>query len=288
MPNVISTTTIDVTINIVYNGLNRTWIAHIPAGALQGCAVMCLFHGGTGTGPKFKASMNMDPIADSEKFVTLYPTAINGNWTDGRISTSDGPDDIAFLKQMIWYMYQHYGTSDTKAFGTGISNGGIFLHWVMANAPNVFLGIAPVAGNIPNTYSAICTNSKPILMFNGTADTLDPFNGGVGGDGQGAGTDTMMSSYNSIAKYASNCKAKIFTDTDLPVIVADGTSITKRDWTGGSVAPVTLYVINNGGHTWPGGKNKGTTQPIVGKCTANLDASQVMVDAFKPFGLAAI
>lgn len=288
MTTVITNTTQDVTVNVTVDGISRTFIAHIPAGAVQGCGVLVMFHGGSGSGPTFKSSMNMDPIANAEKFVVLYPSAVDGNWTDGRIATQGGPDDIKFLKQMIWYMYQHYGTSNTTVFGAGISNGAIFLHWVVANNPNIFLGIAPVAGNIPDTYSTICTNSKVIVQFQGVDDPLMPFLGGAGGGAFGGGTDTMMSSYATIAKYATNCKAKPYKETSLPIVVADGTSVVKREYPGGTVSPVILYVIAGGGHTWPGGKNKGTTQPIVGKCSANIDASQTIVDVFRKFGLSTV
>jgi polyhydroxybutyrate depolymerase len=288
MTNVITSTTISTTINITVGGVARSFIAYIPAGTLQDCGVLVMLHGGSGSGPTFKSSMNMDPIAKTNKFVVLWPTAIDGNWTDGRIATQGGPDDIKFIRQMITYMNTTYGTSATKVFGSGISNGAIFLHWVVANNPGVFLGIAPVAGNIPDTFSALCTHNTPVIMFNGTADPLMPFAGGVGGGAFGNSTDTMMSSYNSIAKYATLNKAKAFIETILPIIVADGTTVTKREYPGGTVAPTILYVITGGGHTWPGGPNAGTTQPVVGKVTSQINASQTIVDTFKPLGLSTI
>lgn len=288
MAIVISSTTIDVTINLTYDGLARTFIAHIPTGVTQDCGVLVMFHGGSGSGPTFKSSMNMDPISNAEKFVTLWPSAVGGNWTDGRVATQGGPDDIAFIKQIIWYMYQHYGTSNTKVFGAGISNGAIFLHWVVANAPHVFLGIAPIAGNIPDTFSTITTNSIPIVQFAGTVDPLMPFNGGVGGGAFSGGTDTMMSAYATIAKYATNTKAKPYIETALPIAVVDGTSVVKREYPGGVTSPTILYIITGGGHTWPGGTNKGTTQPIVGKVTSQVDASQTLVSVFRQYGLSNI
>lgn len=285
MVKVITSTTIDTTITQSINGVERTFIAYIPARCLQGCGVMIMFHGGGGDAISFRDSMTIDSIAKQEKFVVLYPNGIDGNWNDGRTAVADGPDDIAFIKQIIWYMYQHYGTSNNNVFGSGISNGAMLLHWVMAKAPNVFAGIAPVAGNIPSVYLDLCTNSKPIVQFHGTLDPLNPFNGGPGGFG-GDGED-ISSSYTTIAKYATNTKAKPYKETNIPTAVEDGTSVVKRTYPGGSTFPTILYIINNGGHTWPGGKNKGTSQPIVGKCTSQIDATQIIVNVFRQHGLSA-
>lgn len=282
MATPVTTTTINKTVNVTVGTLTRSFIIHVPAGTLPDAGVLLLLHGGGGVASNFQTDVNMDVLANQYKFVTIYPNAVDGNWTDGRTSTQDGPDDIAFIKKAISWSKNNYQTSNVKVFATGISNGGIFCHWLVNMAPTVVLGIAPVAANIPANYIANCINSKPIIMFNGTADNLMLFNGGIPTVVPDA-TDAMSSSYASIAKYAANAKAVTFTDTPLPNLSNDGTSVSVREYTGGVVTPITLYVITNGGHTWPDGT--GTPPPVAGKITRDINANKIMTTMFKKYGL---
>ena len=67
--------------------------------------------------------------------------------------------------------------------------------------------------------------------------------------------------------------------TELANKTDDGTSIKKRVYgPGKDGAEVVLYIVENGGHTWPG---MDTTLPILGKTTMNISANDLMWEFFK-------
>jgi polyhydroxybutyrate depolymerase len=65
---------------------------------------------------------------------------------------------------------------------------------------------------------------------------------------------------------------------EFPVLVEDGTKIRSETYTGAqNSSEVALYVIEGGGHTWPGRK---PTLLFLGKSTQNLNANDVIWDFF--------
>ncbi len=115
----------------------------------------------------------------------------------------------------------------------------------------------------------------PIMAFAGTADPVVPFNGGkvqCCGGGVVAGAAAAMASWAA----HNRCAAK-FEDVKL------GSEVTRRTWP--HCAPgssVTLYIIEGGGHTWPG------SIPIarLGMTTGQIDATATIWRFFQANPLA--
>jgi poly(3-hydroxybutyrate) depolymerase len=82
-----------------------------------------------------------------------------------------------------------------------------------------------------------------------------------------------------VAAPANHCTLSPISDT-LPTLVDDGTSVEKITYPDCPVGvPVVAYLVHSSGHTWP------PLEPqlgISGQPTANLDATQVIVDFFLP------
>ena len=119
------------------------------------------------------------------------------------------------------------------------------------------------------------TRPVPIMGFAGTADPVVPFNGGkvnCCGGGQVAGASPSMTSW---AKF-DKCSAT-FRDDEL------SREVTRRTWSGcapGSAA--VFYIVNGGGHTWPGSISIAT----LGKTTNQIDASATIWKFFQAHPLA--
>ena len=68
---------------------------------------------------------------------------------------------------------------------------------------------------------------------------------------------------------------------NLPEHTDDGTTVRREVYRGGKQGTeVVVYVIEGGGHTWPGGPQY-LPAFLVGKANRNLDATQVIWDFFK-------
>src|ERR1700704_3298743 len=72
--------------HILVNGIHRDYIVHLPSGnkTTAGLPVVLIFHGGGGNALQMQRYMDIDDVADKEKFITVYPQGIKGAWNDGR------------------------------------------------------------------------------------------------------------------------------------------------------------------------------------------------------------
>ena len=294
------------TITITSGGLQRTFIVHIPPTPKSTPGAVLIFHGGSGN-PAAASQMQgltlMDTVADREGFYSVYPQALNGHWTDGRISTAGGANDVQFVKDIAAYLTRTYKVSSTKIFSAGISNGGIMQYQLACTAPGLIRAIAPVAADMTLAMQSTCHPTKftPVIMFSGTADQYMPYGGGfpVVNTGQTAvvatvpknstfsstvTSDEFASAAATAASFAAMSVCKSSTSTDLPDKAVDGTTVTKTVYNScASGGGTYLYTIINGGHTWPGGTNVGTTG--MGLSTSDISANEEMVAFFKLFGL---
>src|ERR1041384_2491365 len=68
------------TLNLKVAGANRTAILYVPSGGLSKPALVFMLHGLGGDGPGMRSSTQMDKVADREKFLVAYPSAVGGTW----------------------------------------------------------------------------------------------------------------------------------------------------------------------------------------------------------------
>lgn len=278
---------------ISVGGLQRIFYLHVPTGLGARPGAVLVFHGGGGgTGEAMLERNPMVGQADAGKFIAVFPEAYDGNWTDGRIATQSGPDDVAYVRALVAYLTQTYGVDPGRVFATGISNGGIFTHKLACDAPGLIRAIAPVAGNMPDALLPVCNPGRgtPVMMFNGTADPFMPYAGGLPENRRmieraqgGPLTDTMASSEATAAFWARINGCGGASTRDLANVSDDGTTVTEFNYSCGS-NDVLLYRINGGGHTWPG-----TTVRIAarlnGPTSMDIDATGTMVAFFRTYGL---
>ncbi len=182
--------------SIVVDGRTRSYRLHIPAG-LAGTTpapIVLVLHGGGGNGRGMERLTGFSRLADRERFIVVYPDAVDGNWVDGRVGMRTeahrkGIDDVAFIAALLDEVARRRPIDAKRVFATGISNGGIFSHYLAANLADRIVAIAPVAGGLADPFYRAFAPSQPVSVFilQGTADPLMPFDGGAvawGGRGQ--------------------------------------------------------------------------------------------------------
>lgn len=278
------------TITISVNGQSRNFIVAAPASGRASSAVI-VFHGGGGTAERTFSNNPITDLAPAMGALAVFPNAIDNNWTDGRITTSGGPDDVAFVRAMIAELSARYGVDPDRVFGTGISNGAMFTHKLACDAPGLMRAIAPVAGNMSEALLAQCNPSSgtPVMIFNGTEDPLMPYNGGrpeldemLRNTGNTAGQDQIVSTVGTADFWATRNGCGAPTETALPDTANDGTSVTRITYAC-SGNEVILYRIEGGGHTWPG--SSGNAPRFAGPTSEEIDASRTMLEFFGRYGL---
>src|ERR1700758_3233353 len=260
-------------------GMDRTYTLHAPPGDPVGLVLN--LHGGGGTGIGQQGLTDFDSVADANNLVVVYPDGYDKSWADGRgASPADRHhiDDVGFLVALANKLKSDYNIAPGHIFATGMSNGGFMTNRLACDRADVFAAIAPVAGTLGAAVA--CNPSRPVsvLEAHGTADPLVPFNGG---DVRGRGGVSHSVSANAMVgkwRTADGCQGDP-TEQVLPN-VGDGTVVHRYDSTACAASTeVVFYQIDNGGHTWPGGKQY-LPQAIIGRTSRALDASEVIATFF--------
>lgn len=233
-------------------GGERSFRVHVPPGydSQRPTPVVMMFHGGGGSGEQFQLrSSKMDPIADREGFITVYPdgTGTIHSWNAGDCcgnAQRREADDVGFVAQLIDHLSQKLCVDRRRVFASGMSNGGMLSHRLACELSDRIAAVAPVASAMVFPACAP-TRPIPLLQIHGTADGHVPWEGG---EGCGISGVTMPSIDDTLSGWrARNGCAESSSET-----FAEGD--TRCAVYTGCAAPVELCTIEGGGHSWPGGE----------------------------------
>jgi polyhydroxybutyrate depolymerase len=260
-------------------GMDRTYTLHVPPGVPVGLVLS--LHGGGGTGTGQQGLTDFDTVADAHNLLVVYPDGYDKSWADGRgASPADRHhvDDVGFLVGLAGKLQNDYGIAIGHVFVTGMSNGAFMANRLACDRADVFAAIAPVAGTLG--VGVTCNPSRPVSVWeaHGTADPMVHFNGGDvrgrGGVSRSIPATSMVNKWRTV----DGCQGDPSVEA-LPN-VGDGTVVHRFDSTACAASTeVVFYQIDNGGHTWPGGKQY-LPKPIIGSTTRALDASEAIAQFF--------
>jgi polyhydroxybutyrate depolymerase len=279
---------LEKTISLNVDGNDRSMIIYLPSGYNKAGKIPMILsiHGGGGTPLSMVDLANFRIIAEREKFAIVYPAGIQNNWNDGRPTTPNqlGINDVNFFSSICDYMIANFSVDAGRIYATGISNGGFMSSRLACELSNKIAAIASVAASMEaTTIAPNCKPSRsvPVLYIQGTLDPLVPFLGGVGTAGAGG---TILSHAQVIDKWMTlNTCGTIPAITDIPDTAGDGTTIRQRVFVNAANGvEVVSYVVNNGGHTWPLGKEY-LPESIIGKTSKNLNACEAIWTFFKKY-----
>ncbi|MEI2700553.1 MAG: PHB depolymerase family esterase [Microthrixaceae bacterium] len=222
-----------------------------------------LIEGMVGTHP-FATQFSATAVA--EGFAVVFPIGSNGgfNWD---VSLSEGNPDLRYIDALLEHLGDTMCVDRSRVYVTGLSNGAALTSMLMCMRPNTFAAAAPVAGIL-----AMCAPTGrrvPFVTFHGTADAILPY-------ALFAATPRVMAS-----RYGCDDSPVVETLHPDPDPVTRG-SITRTTWdctSAGSAAE--SYVIDRGGHSWPGSEFFGWVSGIVGPTATSLDATPVIWEFFR-------
>jgi polyhydroxybutyrate depolymerase len=270
----------DHTGSLVIGGLTRTYLLHVPDNysRLNPAPLLLALHGRLGDGKGMAMLTHLSQVADQHGFIVVCPDGFQRGWADGRgATTADkaGVDDVAFLSTLIATLSAAYAIDAQRIYVTGISNDGYMAQRLGCDLSAKIAAIAVDAATFPVDLADHCAPSHllPVLLFNGTADPLVLYQGGVVAGDRGE----AFSAQQTAARWAAlaTC-APTPTSASVPTMVNDGTSVSYVTYTDcARNAQVQCYTIDRGGHTWPGALQY-VPASVVGETMRNLDASQIL------------
>ena len=174
---------------ITVDGRERTYRAVVPRDLPPKAPLLIVFHGSNqdSQGMREATGYGFDRLAEKEGFIAVYPDGYGGNWNDCRTAAeyparSENIDDNGLVRGLIARFRDTHGIDPSRVFAAGYSNGGQMVFRLAAEMPNRFAGLAAVAATQPTPDNFACEASGrpvPMLLVNGTADPIVPYNGGV-------------------------------------------------------------------------------------------------------------
>jgi polyhydroxybutyrate depolymerase len=246
------------------DGRERSYLLYTPE-AVRGNrdlkALVLVFHGGGGTarGIAREVGSSLHSLADRDVFFVAYPDAVDKTWDFGAGEISNAlevrTDDRAFFAAIMDELTATQAIDGQRIFATGISRGGQASYFVACAFPERIRAIAPVAMPMPKFMTDLCPDARGIgvAIINGTEDPLVPYDGGqirVGRRERGEvlSTDTTIVFWRSRNQCAEEPTSQTVIDP-----VSDRMQVQLARWDDCELAPVLLYRIEGGGHTWPSG-----------------------------------
>jgi polyhydroxybutyrate depolymerase len=262
-----------------FGGLNRTYTVHVPPGPPVGLVLS--LHGGGGTGTGQQGLTDFDAVADASNLLVVYPDGYDKSWADGRgAAPADRRhlDDVGFLVALVSKLQIDFGVPHGHVFATGMSNGGFMSNRLACDHADVFAAIAPISGTLGPSVG--CEPSRPVsvLFAHGTTDPVVPFDGGnVRGRG-GLSHSISAKGLVNMWRVADACQGE--PEAQVLPDVGDGNLVRRFASTRCAAGTeVLFYQIDNGGHTWPGGKQY-LPKVVIGATTRAFDGSQAIAQFF--------
>jgi len=254
-----------------HDNLTRTFAYYMPPNLPDTpVPLVLLLHGGGQNGHNtwaFEAGQRWKTLADEHQFIVLLPEGQpdpndpdNHHWNDCRTGVTSPDltttaDDVGFILALIEWAETTFNIDTQRIYATGASNGGMMTYRLGSEAPATFAALAASIANQPEPSECVAPSQPvPILIMNGTADPLMPFEGGCVASRR-CERGSVLSTEETVALWvAANHTAVTPTITSLPDVVAeDGATVERYLYPNDAgKAGVVFYRIENGGHTLPG------------------------------------
>jgi poly(3-hydroxybutyrate) depolymerase len=210
-------------------GVNRNYIVHAPSGLNKPALVFCI-HGYDMDAASQQSYTQMDKVADREKFIVVYPNAINRSWN------LSGDDDFNFIIAIIDSIDKKYNIDRSRIYSCGFSQGGFMTFQLACRYSDIFAAIAPTSGNLQGD----CTLKRPMSMRL-TFGTNEGFPGG---------SASFMS---NVTKWVEKCNCPKTPVVTRPYPPSNPNSVVTRLYYGpcDEGTEVIADSIRTGGHEWP-------------------------------------
>ena len=170
---------------VAINGIERSYIVHIPQNVSHPAPVVLVFHGHRGTPEGIARKSGMADLADQNGFIAVFPagsqtatTKDGGTWNvGGRVHRGSSTDDVAFVRAILQDLERTSPIDHARIYAVGHSMGGVFAYRLACEMSDTFAAIAAVSATMVEDP---CKPSSPVavLHIHGTNDEVIPIKGG--------------------------------------------------------------------------------------------------------------
>ncbi len=255
-----------------FGGLDRTYILRIPPryDGVSPLPLVLNLHG-FGSNARQQANYSRFPAkADEADFILLSPDAAGTPPMWNILNLAGGADDVAFIGALLDKLTSELCIDPARIYAAGISNGSAFAQRLHCALPERIAGVAAVAALVL-PFQCGATTAVPVIAFHGTADACVPFEGGRTTCGRGGlPVPSVETSAANWAKH-NGCNP----EPARAQVTEHVRSIAYGACTDG--VAVVVYVVEGGGHTWPGSPDVAR----LGATTREIDATDLIWEFFE-------
>lgn len=234
---------------IVSSGVQREYLLYVPRSYAPSrpSPLVISMHGAAGW-PVLQAEMSgWNEVAEKEGFIVVYPAGMSGlgprTW-----GVSRGPRlmrDVRYIADLIDKLEATYNIDRERIYANGLSNGGgmaFVLSCTLANRIAA-VGMVGAAQTLPWSW---CRSDRavPMIAFHGTDDPAALYEGGK--------SWVATFPFPAVRKWTEQWSRRNRCAPQ-PIESRAAKNVTRTEYVN-CAAPVVLYTIHGGGHTWPGGK----------------------------------
>jgi polyhydroxybutyrate depolymerase len=231
-------------------------------------------------------------LARREGFVVAVPQG-QGAVPGWRFTTTEDNPDLAFTDAVLDQLESELCIDTSRVYAAGLSNGAFMASAVACTRPERFAAIAPVAG-VMHVDPCDPGRPVPVMAFHGTADPILLFNGGIGDlagplsgrtptTGAVPPPDLEGPGYPEAVREWARTNGCGPTPTETRVTDA----VLHRVYACPEGGDVEFYVIEGGGHSWPGSEFNRSIERFTGPTNMDLDATALSWEFFRRFRLPA-
>ncbi len=266
--------------NILVENVQRTFLLFQPENITTPAPLVIVFHGGGGNSQKMREVTQFDVIAKREGFIVVYAQAFKKHWNDGRKTTADGVNDIAYVNVIIDQLVEQNRVDPLNIFATGISNGGFFTQRLACESTR-FKAYASVVSTLAENLLSGCKPQQAVnlLMINGREDGFVPWEGGEVKKGWFGGKGGKIVSVDRMLQFwqrhnqCQQSSRKALPDKSPD----DATRVFRVEYQQcRSNSQLVLLDIEGGGHIWPGYPLRFFGRKMLGKSSQDINASEVI------------
>jgi polyhydroxybutyrate depolymerase len=176
-------------------------------------------------------------------------------------------DDVKFVTALLDDLVKRVPHDPKRVYLTGHSNGGGMCFRLAAEAPERFVALATVAGVMSQT-AAKPKKKLPTLYIHGTKDPVLPADGGEvklpWGTRQAPPIRTFLDDWAT----AIGCETELKLGDEKDGLRKGGYAKTAKD----AAVYEVIFIVGHG-HAYPGGKESGLPERVLGPNTKALDAT---------------
>lgn len=236
------------------------WLPDVLDGPVP---LLLMFHGAGATAELASVNTGWGALARQSGFVAVFPEGTRRDpsqppafrqnpqsWNDGSGRghvAAAGVDDVAFAEALIEEASRRWPIDSARVYATGFSNGASMVFRLASEAAGRVAAAAPVAGHLWVTDPRPA-RPVPLLLICGTADPLNPLEGGE------VTTPWGRAEYHPpVADSAARWAVATGCAPD-PRDVSDEPGVRTLRWSGAGGGAVAFTTVDGLGHAWPGGR----------------------------------